>query len=60
MPNLPVWLRRYSGEELYDEFDGFELSASACQELDEAGFTVVPGPCRPRTSFSWLPPMTQL
>jgi hypothetical protein len=24
--------------------DGFELSADACQELDEAGFTVVPGP----------------
>jgi hypothetical protein len=24
--------------------DGFELSAYACQELDEAGFTVVPGP----------------
>jgi hypothetical protein len=24
--------------------DDFELSADACQELDEAGFTVVPGP----------------
>jgi hypothetical protein len=26
--------------------DGFELSAEACQELDEVGFTVVPGPVR--------------
>jgi hypothetical protein len=24
--------------------DGFELSAGARQELDEAGFTVIPGP----------------
>jgi len=26
--------------------DGFELSADACRELDEAGFTVIPGPVR--------------
>ena len=24
--------------------DSFDLSADACQDLDEAGFTVVPGP----------------
>lgn len=24
--------------------DGFDLSAGACQELDDAGFTVIPGP----------------
>ena len=29
---------------LHSIMDGFELSADACQELDEAGFTVVPGP----------------
>jgi hypothetical protein len=26
--------------------DGLELSADACRELDEAGFTVIPGPVR--------------
>jgi ectoine hydroxylase-related dioxygenase (phytanoyl-CoA dioxygenase family) len=33
--------------------DGFELSAYACQELDEAGFTVVPGPV-PTTDLARL------
>ena len=30
--------------------DGPELSADACKELDEAGFTVVPGPVELRTT----------
>jgi len=28
----------------YTIMDGFELSADACRELDEAGFTIIPGP----------------
>jgi hypothetical protein len=39
--------------------DGFELPDGTRQELDEAGFTIIPGPVAAEDSLAWVPPMTQ-
>ena len=43
----------------YTIMDGFELSADACRNLDEAGSRSFRVRFRPRTSLSCVPPMTQ-